>query len=437
MFIEDFRRAASRLRSSVATLALTVGMLAVAIGVTAAMFTVLDALVLHPVPFREASRLTSVVLTNGEGFMSTVPGTLLGAWRDSRVFEGIEGAAQSPVTLDTGQELVTRGGARITPGMLAMLGVQPIIGRGFLEGEGRAGADDRILLSEELWQTLFNRDPGVIGRRIRVSGVSTEVIGVLPASFRFPYANVRAWRPIDFTAPPPDLQRVRPMAFARLAAGIPPPDSLRAAESAARSASALPDGTSLMFRPIAAGMVDKYSRRSIMTLSAGVGLVFLVLCANAMNLMLTRFSERQREFGMCSALGASRARLVREALAETLLLGLAASIAGLLLAHALVELVTNYLPDAFLTRTLTPVALSWRAVAVTSALGILAAAIAGVVPAWMATKVTRSLRSGWPAAAVPRSRLGAGWRAACSSPRSRWRRRCWLEPGCWCGRSST
>ena len=106
-----------------------------------------------------------------------------------------------------------------------------------------------------------------------------------------------------------------------------------------------------------------------------------------MNLMLTRFSERQREFGMCSALGASRARLVREALAETLLLGLAASIAGLLLAHALVELVTNYLPDAFLTRTLTPVALSWRAVAVTSALGILAAAIAGVVPAWMATKV--------------------------------------------------
>ena len=267
MFIEDFRRAASRLRSSVATLALTVGMLAVAIGVTAAMFTVLDALVLHPVPFREASRLTSVVLTNGEGFMSTVPSTLLGAWRDSRVFEGIEGAAQSPVTLDTGQELVTRGGARITPGMLAMLGVQPIIGRGFLEGEGRAGADDRILLSEELWQTLFNRDPGVIGRRIRVSGVSTEVIGVLPASFRFPYANVRAWRPIDFTAPPPDLQRVRPMAFARLAAGIPPPDSLRAAESAARSASALPDGTSLMFRPMAAGMVDKYSRRSIMTLS--------------------------------------------------------------------------------------------------------------------------------------------------------------------------
>ena len=257
MFIADFRRAALRLRSNVGTLMLTIGMLAVAIGVTAAMFTVLDALVLHPVPFREASRLTSVVLTNGEGFMSTVPRPLLQVWRTSSGFAAVEGAMQSPVTLDTGQELVSRGGARITPGLLGMLGVTPILGRGFVDGEGRAGTDDRIILSEELWQTLFNRDPSVIGRRIRVSGVSTEVVGVLPAGFRFPYPRVVAWRPIDFDAPPADLQRARPMVYARLAPGMPEPDALRAAEDAARAGSALPDGTKPMFRPMAAGLIDK------------------------------------------------------------------------------------------------------------------------------------------------------------------------------------
>ncbi|CAN5764453.1 ABC transporter permease [soil metagenome] len=385
MFIDDFRRAATRLRSKVGTLVLTVGMLAVAIGVTAAMFTVLDALVLHPVPFRDASRLTAVGFAKDNSYLQTASREALAAWRGSRAFAAVEGAAQSPVTLDSGQALVTEGGARISPGMLDMLGVRPILGRGFTRDEGRAGTDDRIILSERLWQSLFERDPGIIGRRIRVSGVSTEVVGILPADFRFPYPRVVAWRPIDFDAPPPDIQRTRPMVFARLAPGLPEADALRAAADAA--AGLMPEGAQPVFRPIAAGLMDKYSRRSITVLATGVALVFLVLCANAMNLMLTRFSERQREFGMCSALGASRARMLREALAETLLLGLAASIAGLLLAHTLIDLVTRFMPDAFLTRTLTPVALNWRAVAVTSALGFLAAAIAGIVPAWIATKV--------------------------------------------------
>ena len=116
-------------------------------------------------------------------------------------------------------------------------------------------------------------------------------------------------------------------------------------------------------------MVDPYSKRAVTALSIGVSLVFLVLCANAMNLMLTRLSARHREFGVCSALGASRARLLREAVAETALVGAAAAACGLALAVALVRLATGYLPDALLTRTLTPVALSWRAIVATTILG--------------------------------------------------------------------
>jgi len=387
MLIDDLRRATKRLRTNLGSIALTAGMLAVAIGVTTAMFTVLDALVLHPVPFHDAARLTTVVVTDGDSYLQSVPKPLFHALRTSGAFAAVEGAIQSPVTLDSGQELVTQAGARITPGMLTMLGVTPIIGRGFVEGEGRGGTDDRIIISETLWKRLFNRDPTVIGRRIRVSGASTEIVGVLPEDFRFPFPRVVAWRPVDIDAPSPELERAQLMTYARLAPGRPAADALRTATEAGRASGALDAGNQFMFRPIAAGMVDKYSKRSITVLAVAVVLVFLVLCANAMNLMLTRFSERQREFGMCSALGASRARLLREALIETLLLGIAAATIGLLLATSLIQLVTHYLPEAFLARTLTPVALNWRAVLVTSSLGLLGAAIAGVVPAWMATRV--------------------------------------------------
>jgi putative ABC transport system permease protein len=387
-FIDDLGRAARRLRSHPATLALSVAMLALGIGVSTAMFTVLDALMLHPVPFRDAGRLTSVVLSSGRMMMmnGSTPAQFR-AWRAGAGFIRVEGAQQSPVTFETPAGLVTKGGARVSPGLFDMLGVQPILGRTFMDGEGRAGADDRILLSEEIWTTLYDRDPGVVGRSIRVSGVPTEVVGVMPAGFRFPYASSVTWQPMDFDAPPPGVRRASPQVYARLKPGIPEADALRLADEALRAGVTLEPNQRTAFRPIASGMVDTYSRRAVTALSVGVGLVFLVLCANAMNVLLTRLSSRSREFGVCAALGASRARLFREATAETLFIGLAAAIAGLALAAGLVQIARSYLPDAFLARTLTPVAISWRAVIATSLLGLIAAAIAGLTPAWMATRV--------------------------------------------------
>jgi putative ABC transport system permease protein len=388
IFIDDFGRAARRLRSHPSTLALAIAMLALGIGVSTAMFTVLDALMLHPVPFRDAGRLTNVVIAAGRMAIlngSTAPQFL--AWRGSAGFERVEGAQQSAVTFETPTGLVTKAGARVSTGLFDLLGVQPLLGRTFVEAEGRAGSDDRILLSEEIWTTLYGRDPGIVGRRIRVSGVPTEIVGVMPASFRFPYATTQTWQPIDFAAPPPGASRLRPQVYARLKQGMPRADTLRLADEALRAGVTLESDQRTAFRPIAAGMVDAYSRRAVTALSIGVGLVFLVLCANAMNVLLTRLSSRGREFGVCAALGASRERLLREAIAETLLIAFAAAAAGLLLAAGLVQIARSYLPDAFLARTLTPVAISWRAVAATSLLGLLAAAIAGLTPAWMATRV--------------------------------------------------
>jgi putative ABC transport system permease protein len=386
--MNDVSRASRRLRSAKGTLALAIAMLALAIGVTTAMFTVLDALMLHPVPFRHADRLTAVVLGKENMWMPTSPPAALAAWRESGAFEAVEAAAQSPVVLEGGAGLVSQAGARITPGLFDLLGVRPILGRGFTMGDGRAGTENLIVISEGLWTSIFNRDPAIIGRQVRISGVPHDVVvGVMPAAFRFPYSTTMAWRPMDVMAPPKTRERARPMVYARHKRAMPEAEALRIADAALHTLPGVAADEHAMFRPIAAGMMDPYSRRAVTALSIGVALVFLVLCANAMNLMLTRFSSRQREFGVCSALGASRGRLLREALAETVLIGLAGAAAGLVLAAALVRLAVLYLPAALLTRTLTPVSLSTRAMVATTIFAAIAAAIAGILPAWMATRI--------------------------------------------------
>jgi putative ABC transport system permease protein len=384
----DLHRAWTRLRRGHTTFVLAVVMLALAIGLTTAMFTVVDALVLRPLPFRNAEKLTMVVPgAEGRVYMNAVRAPLLRAWRSSGAFAAIEGAIQSPVMFEGGNGLEVRSGARISPGLFAMLGVSPVHGRTFVEGEGRKGSDDRILISEEVWDSIYNRDPQILGRRIQVSGRVMEVVGIMPAGFRFPRSRTQAWMPADLGSPISGYEKASVMAYARFADGLPATDAQALADATAHAAGALPADQRTLFRPIAAGMVDTYARRAVRALAFGVGLVFLVLCFNAMNLMLTRFSARQREFGVLSALGASRARLLREALAETAMMGVAATAAGFLLGHLLVSLAVRYLPEVFLSNTLAPIEVSTRAMVATSILGLAAAAIAGIAPAWLATRV--------------------------------------------------
>lgn len=389
MITHDVRRAWTRLRRGHATFMLAVVMLALAVGITTAMFTVVDALMLRPVPFRDADTLSAVVssVEGGRGFMPFGPPALLRAWRESGAFSAVEGVIQWPVVLEGGQGLISQAGARISPGMLRMLGVRPLHGRAFAEGEGRAGSDDRLLISEEVWDRVYARDPQIIGKRIQVSGTPMEVIGVMPKGFRFPYSRTQAWMPANFDSTASAYEKSRVMVFARLAPGVPAEDATKRADIAAHASGALARDRGTLLRPIAAGMVDAYSRRAVTALAVGVALVFLVLCFNAMNLMLTRFSARQREFGVLSALGASRGRLFREALAETALMGVAATVMAWLLAHGLVALAIRYLPDVFLSNTLAPIAVSTRTLAATSMLALSALAIAGIAPAWLATRV--------------------------------------------------
>jgi predicted permease len=399
IFLDDLRHAFRRVQSRPGSFIGAAAMLALAIGVTAAMFTVMDSLILRPVPFRDADRLVRVERTLGKRFMMTSTPALIRTWRGSPAFEGVYGMLQDPTTIEGGSEPVTRGGARISPGLIEMLGVRPILGRTFVDGEGRAGSDDRVMLSEVVWRNQFGADPRIIGRRITLGTTSAEVVGVMPAEFHFPFWDVSLWRPIDFDAPNPEFvsDPARPWArvtqlwaYARLSGSMPADVAARVASDAMHRADASSAEQGVRFRPLAANFLDDYSTRALTALAIGVGLVFLALCANVTSLVLTRMTSRARELAVCAALGAARVRLLREALIENVTLGVVGSAGGLAVGALLVALARHYLPAAFLSSTLHPVQIDLRAVGATSAAGLLATLLAGLAPAWLGTRVDRA-----------------------------------------------
>jgi predicted permease len=387
MLTDDIRHAVRRLRSRPAVMLAAVIMLGLGIGLTTAMFTVVDALVLRPVPFRDPERLANVAMMNNRGGRLAVAPDVLRAWRDSPAFAAAEGTSPRTSILETGLGPIVRASARVSPGMFAMLGASPSRGRAFDFSEGRSGTDDRVVLSEDVWRASFGSDPNLVGQRLTIDGESVLLVGLMPSGFRFPEWNTVVWRPLDYHAPPAALLSELPRAYVRVAPGVPVADALRIATDAARKVDAsIPGDTSARSLPMGALARDPYYQRAVPLLAGGVALVFLVLCANVCSLLLARLSARQRELRTCAALGASRARLLRQTFVEHAVLGVGGAAAGVFLAWALVVVSRAFLPEAFLLRTLNPVDLDIRALVVAIAAGLVATMVAGVVPAWVGTR---------------------------------------------------
>jgi predicted permease len=377
----DVRQAARTLAAHRGFTLAAAGMLALAIGITTAMFTIVDALILRPVPFRDPGQLAHLWMGTDHGGRTLVAPAVLGAWRESPAFAAAESATSGTALLETGDTVVTRGIATVTPGVFAMLGVRPTRGRLFDTSEGRPGQADRVLVSETVWRTLYGADPALVGRSLTVDGERLTVVGILPADFRFPSAATVLWRPTDLERPG-QLAK----AFVRFAHGVPREDALRLATEAARAA----DARNARLRPWVyplAGLKDAYSTRAVPLLAGGVVLVFLVLCANVCSLLLARVTARRREFSMRAALGASRWRLLRQALIESGVLGVLGVVAGAGIAWSLVSIARALVPGPLLTQTLNPLNLDERALAVSSVAGLVATVAAGLLPAWLGTRV--------------------------------------------------
>jgi hypothetical protein len=210
-------------------------MLALGVGISTAMFTIVDALVLRPVPFADPDRLAHLWMGSERGGRTVVSSAVLQAWRETPGLEAAESATSRNAVLEIGDVVVARRVATVTPGLFAMLGgVQPVRGRLFAATEGRPDESDRLLVSETIWRTLYHADPSLVGRSVTVDGERLTVVGILPADFRFPSAETVLWRPTQLNRQAGEMAQ----AYVRFARGAPRDEALRQATAAARAVDA-------------------------------------------------------------------------------------------------------------------------------------------------------------------------------------------------------
>jgi putative ABC transport system permease protein len=349
MLLQDLRYGARAMRRTPGFTAVAVIALALGIGANTAVFSVVNAVLLRPLGYREPDRLVTI-LHDGTDPVSVANYI---DWRDqSRSFEAMGAADYWGPNLtgtDSPEHLL---GLKVTQNLLPMLGVDPMLGRLFAEGEDQVGSEYEVILGYALWQRRFNGDRHVLGKPITLDGKAYTVIGVMPPTFHFaPFwaTHAELWVPNAFGSRIHNRGGNSLRIFARLKPGVTLPQArAEVAGLTARLERQYP-GTNrdVAVTPLKENVVGKVQTPLLVLLGA-VGFVLLIACANVAHMLLARASARHKEIAVRSALGAGRARMVRQFLTETLLLAGAGGALGLLIAvwgtHALTALSPAGLP---------------------------------------------------------------------------------------------
>jgi putative ABC transport system permease protein len=367
--------------------------LALGIGATVAIFGLVDAVMLRPLPFREPDRLVVLwedfAAVNGPATVEPSPADYRDWQEQNRVFDGLA-AIQGRMTLNlTGAgDPEPLSAARVTGNLFPILGLSPILGRTIGIDDDRAGASPVAVISEGLWRRRFGADRTLVDRSIMLDGVPHTVIGVVPGDFQFPAKGTEVWVPAAFT---PEQLSARMTFYLYVVGRLKPGVSLAQARAdmstlSARLRRALPGGLARVGITLVP-LHEQYVRtaRPLYTLLvATVGILLLIACVNVAHLLLARGTERHKELALRGALGASRGRVLRQLLTESVLLAFVGAIAGAALASVASGFLVRLVPENFPDRTVLGSDASLLAFTVTVA--ALTSIVFGVGPAWRASR---------------------------------------------------
>jgi putative ABC transport system permease protein len=376
---QDLRHAARVFWKQPAFAAAAVLTLALGIGATTAIFSVVYGVVLKPLPFHEPARLVSLqqIAPHGAGVNHGL-GTYLTYRENQQVFEGIGAWDPTEVSVTGGGDPERVQGLLVSASTLPLLRVQPILGRAFSSEDDVPGAPRRVILTYGYWQRRFGGAGNVVGQQLVVDGRPTEVIGVLPAWFKF----LRT-RPAVVLPMPLDVNAPRGVSFgfqalARLEPGV---TLAQANADVARMISLLPPTFSRLelrpnVRPLATEVIRNVGQ-ILWILLAAVGIVLLIACGNVANLFLVRAEGRHQELAVRAALGASRGRIARALLSESVVLAVAGGLLGVWLAQAALALLRAIAP-AELPRV-DDIAIDWMVLLFTISVSVLSGALCGAL----------------------------------------------------------
>jgi putative ABC transport system permease protein len=385
--IQDARHGVRTMLRAPAFTVITVVVLAVGIGANTAIFSVVDAVLLRPLPYRESGRLVTILM-NGENPVSVANYI---DWRDQSQSFAAMGAADywSPNLTGDGGVPEHIDGLKVTQGLFPMLGIEPLLGRLFVNGEDKEGADREVILSYGLWQRRFSGDGKVLGKAIVLDGNGYVVVGVMPRGFQFaPFwaTHAELWVPNAFGARIHNRGGNSLRIFARLKNGVSVEEARAEIAAITGRLERQYPGTNrnVLVTPLKEKVVGNVET-PLLVLLVAVAFVLLITCANVAHMLLARAAARQKEVAVRAALGARRGRIIRQFLTESLLVGGMGGLAGLGLAVVATRALVAVSP-ANIPRIQT-VTVDWRTALFLLAATILTSLGFGIAPAVQSSSI--------------------------------------------------
>ena len=387
MLSQDLRYAARTLRLNPGFTLVATTCLALAIGVNTMIFSVVDGILVQPLPFSDPDRLVELNESHAPSGIrrAGLSYANLRDWRErSRSFTSLPGVQLLSLAIADRGDPERYNGAAISWDLFSTLGVAPALGRDFVAADDQLGAEPVALLSDEIWRVRYAADRGVVGRAMLVNGRPHTIVGVLPPDFEFPLYQ-KVWIPLEPLVYDEPRDRRGLMTFARLTPGV----SIEGAQEEMKAVTAglsqefpaTNDRWTALVRSIRDVFVPEEVRLVILTMMGAVTLVLVIACANVANLMLARAAARRREISIRAAIGAGRGRIARQLMTEAMMLSLLAVPPGVAIAYAGNELMRRAIPPNDI-----PYLIDWEintAVLVyTVGIALLTGILFGLAPTW-------------------------------------------------------